>query len=67
MSVTINVICYRNKKLSNGESSIMIRVCNKAKSKTIAKEKMLEKVMQQQYILSFGNQETEEMNRKTVI
>ena len=36
-------------------------------SKSIAKEKLLEKVMQQQNILTFGSQETVEMNHKTEI
>lgn len=33
MSTTVNVVCYRNKKLSNGESPIMIRVCKDRKTK----------------------------------
>lgn len=33
MSATINVVCYRNKRLSNGESPLMIRVCMDRKSK----------------------------------
>lgn len=33
MSATVNVVCYRNKKLSNGESPIMIRVCKDRKTK----------------------------------
>jgi len=36
-------------------------------SKDIAKEKLLEKVMQQQNILTFGSQETIDMNHKTEI
>jgi site-specific recombinase XerD len=33
MSITVNVICFRGKKLSNGESPIMIRVCKDRKTK----------------------------------
>jgi site-specific recombinase XerD len=37
MSGTINIICYKSKKLSNGESPLMIRVCkdNKTKYKSL--------------------------------
>lgn len=37
MKATINIICYKSKKLSNGESPLMIRVCkdNKVKYKSI--------------------------------
>lgn len=33
MSTTVNVICSRGKRLSNGESPIMIRVCKDRKTK----------------------------------
>ena len=33
MSATVNVICFRGKKLSNGESPIMVRVCKDRKTK----------------------------------
>lgn len=33
MSATVNVICFRGKKLSNGESPLMIRVCKDRKTK----------------------------------
>jgi len=33
MSATVNVVCYRNKKLSNGESPLMLRVCKDRKTK----------------------------------
>jgi len=33
MSATVNVVCYRNKKLSNGNSPLMIRVCKDGKTK----------------------------------
>lgn len=33
MSATVNVICFRGKKLSNGESPIMTRVCKDRKTK----------------------------------
>lgn len=33
MSTTVNVICFRGKKLSNGESPLMIRVCKDRKTK----------------------------------
>lgn len=33
MSATVNVVCYRNKKLSNGESPLMVRVCKDRKTK----------------------------------
>ncbi|NDV96732.1 site-specific integrase [Dysgonomonas sp. 521] len=33
MSTTVNVICFRGKKLSNGESPIMIRICKDRKTK----------------------------------
>ena len=33
MSTTVNVICFRGKKLSNGESPIMVRVCKDRKTK----------------------------------
>jgi len=33
MSTTINVVCYRNKKLSNGNSPLMLRVCKDRKTK----------------------------------
>ena len=36
-------------------------------SKSIAKERLLEKVMQQQNILTFGSQDTIEMNNKKEI
>lgn len=36
-------------------------------SKEIAKEKLLEKVMQQQNILTFGSQDALDMNHKTEI
>lgn len=36
-------------------------------SKSIAKEKLLEKVMQQQNTLTFGSQETIEINHKKEI
>jgi len=33
MSVTVNVVCYRNKKLSNGNSPLMLRVSKDRKTK----------------------------------
>ncbi len=33
MSTTVNVVCYKNKKLSNGESPLMLRICMNRKSK----------------------------------
>ncbi|NDW10494.1 site-specific integrase [Dysgonomonas sp. 520] len=33
MSATINVVCYRNKKLANGDSPLMLRVCKDRKTK----------------------------------
>ena len=33
MSVTVNVICFRGKKLSNGDSPLMLRVCKDRKTK----------------------------------
>jgi len=33
MSTTVNVVCYRNKKLSNGSSPLMLRVCKDRKTK----------------------------------
>ncbi|MDR2948834.1 MAG: site-specific integrase [Prevotella sp.] len=33
MSTTVNVICFRGKKLSNGESPIMIRICKDRKTR----------------------------------
>ena len=33
MSTTVNVVCYRNKKLSNGNSPLMLRVCKDRKTK----------------------------------
>lgn len=33
MSATVNVICFRGKKLSNGESPIMVRICKDRKTK----------------------------------
>lgn len=33
MSATINVVCYKNKKLANGESPLMIRISKDRKSK----------------------------------
>lgn len=33
MSTTVNVICFRGKKLSNGESPLMIRICKDRKTK----------------------------------
>ena len=33
MNATINVVCYRNKKLSNGESPLMLRICKDRKTK----------------------------------
>jgi len=33
MNVTVNVICFRGKKLSNGESPLMVRVCKDRKTK----------------------------------
>ena len=33
MSATVNVVCYRNKKLSNGNSPLMIRICKGRKTK----------------------------------
>lgn len=37
MKATINIICYKSKKLANGESPLMIRICkdNKVKYKSI--------------------------------
>ena len=32
---TINVICYKSKKLSNGESPLMIRICKDGKKKYV--------------------------------
>lgn len=33
MSTTVNVVCYRNKTLKNGESPLMLRVCKDRKTK----------------------------------
>ena len=33
MSTTVNVVCYRNKTLSNGNSPLMLRVCKDRKTK----------------------------------
>jgi hypothetical protein len=33
MSATVNVVCYKSKKLSNGESPLMLRICANRKSK----------------------------------
>jgi site-specific recombinase XerD len=33
MSTTVNVVCYRNKKLKNGESPLMLRICKDRKTK----------------------------------
>ena len=33
MSATVNVVCYRNKKLSKGNSPLMLRVCKDRKTK----------------------------------
>ena len=33
MSATVNVVCYRNKTLSNGNSPLMLRVCKDRKTK----------------------------------
>ena len=35
MGTTVNVLCYRSKKLSNGEHPLMIRVCKDGKKKYI--------------------------------
>jgi len=37
MKATVNIICYKSKRLSNGESPLMIRICkdNKVKYKSI--------------------------------
>ena len=32
---TINVICYKSKKLANGESPLMIRICKDGKKKYV--------------------------------
>ncbi len=31
MSTTINILCYKSKKLSNGEHPLMVRVCKEGK------------------------------------
>lgn len=36
MRTTVNVLCYRSKKLSNGEHPLMIRVCKDGKKKYIS-------------------------------
>jgi len=33
MSATVNIICYKSKKLKNGEHPLMIRVCKNSKTK----------------------------------
>jgi hypothetical protein len=33
MSTTVNVVCYRNKKLSKGESPLMLIICKDRKTK----------------------------------
>ena len=33
MITTVNVLCYRSKTLSNGESPLMIRICKDGKKK----------------------------------
>ena len=33
MSTTVNIVCYTSKKLSNGESPLMVRVCKDRKNK----------------------------------
>ena len=33
MNATVNILCYKSKKLSNGESPLMIRVCKDGKKK----------------------------------
>ena len=33
MNVTVNVICFRGKKLSNGESPLMLRISKDRKTK----------------------------------
>jgi site-specific recombinase XerD len=33
MSTTVNVLCYKSKKLSNGENPLMLRVCKDRKTK----------------------------------
>ena len=33
MGTTVNIVCYRNKKLSNGESPLMVRICKDRKTK----------------------------------
>ena len=37
MKATINIICYKSKKLANGESPLMLRICkdNKVKYQSI--------------------------------
>ena len=36
MITTVNVLCYKSKKLANGENPVMIRVCKNGKKKYIA-------------------------------
>ncbi|WP_165021113.1 site-specific integrase [Dysgonomonas sp. ZJ279] len=33
MNATVNILCYRSKKLSNGENPLMIRICKDGKKK----------------------------------
>jgi len=35
MNVTVNVVCYKQKTLANGENPLMIRVCKDGKKTTI--------------------------------
>ena len=36
MNVTVNVVCYKSKTLSNGEHPLMIRLCKDRKTKYIS-------------------------------
>ena len=36
MAITINVLCYKYKTLSNGEHPIMVRICKDGKKKYVS-------------------------------